>query len=61
MITHNLTKNFLGWNEGTHTLEKFLDWNEGTHTLEILYRGTEEELLEKLNREIQEDLKNRGR
>lgn len=43
MVHHRLTKNILGWKEGTHTLE-------------VEYRGTKEELLEKLKREIEEDL-----
>lgn len=47
LIIHRLTRNILGWKEGTHTL-----------TLE--FRGTKEELMELLKEELEKDLKRRN-
>lgn len=43
MTYHNLSRNIL-------------NWNNGTHTLEIRYRGTKEELMQKLKEELEKDL-----
>jgi hypothetical protein len=43
MTYHNLSRNIL-------------NWNNGTHTLEIRYRGTREELLQKRKGEIEKEL-----
>ena len=43
LVHHELSRNFLGWKEGTHTLE-------------IQFRGTRDELLKKLKEEIELDL-----
>jgi len=40
-----------------HTLSRnWLAWREGTHTLSITYRGSKIELLEKLKEELEKEL-----
>ena len=34
----------------------FLSWKEGIYTLEIKFRGTKNELLQKLENELEQDL-----
>ena len=43
LVNHYITRNWLAWREGTHTLE-------------IRFRGTKDELMRKLKEELEQDL-----
>lgn len=38
------------------TSRNIFNWGHGTHTLEITYRGTKEELIQKLKEELEKEL-----